>query len=149
MITIYYYLSWVSFILFIFFSLVLIIFRKPLYGLGLLFIIPTLFFCIKYNRLLPPPKYMSSEILCATYTYKGIDPTSSSRGRRAEVYYFQFDNNIEFYFRNDIKKHKLDFNKLYINDKFCFTLQRNKDYKNNLRRAKIIKVEKNHKSNSI
>ena len=120
------------------FLLSLLIFRKPLYVLGVLFIIPTLYFYTKYFQLLPPPTYIDSEVVCAIYTYNGFDPASSSRGQRAEVYYFKFDDYSEFYFRNNIKEYKLDFSKLSINDNVCLTLQRNKDFKNNLRRAKII-----------
>ena len=138
MITIYYYFSYISFILFTCFFLSLLIFRKLLYGLGVLFIIPTLYFYNKYYQLLPPPTYIDSEVVCAIYTYNGFDPASSSRGQRAEVYYFKFDDYSEFYFRNNIKEYKLDFSKLSINDNVCLTLQRNKDFKNNLRRAKII-----------
>ena len=133
-------------IYFILFYLVLIIFRKPLYGLGVLFIIPTLFFYTKYNRLLPPPTYMNLEVICATYTYEGIDIISSSRGERPKLYYFLFDNYGEFSFRNNIKDYKLDFSKLSISDKVCFTLQRNMKFENNLRRAKIIQVEKKDSS---
>ena len=105
MITIYYYLSWLSFILFILFILfflILIFFRKPLYGLGILFIIPTLYFYTQYNRLLPPPTYLDVEVACALYFYEGIDRNSSSRGERAKVYHFKFDNYGKFYFRNNI-----------------------------------------------
>ena len=58
------------------------------------------------------------------------------------LYYFLFDNYGEFGFRNNIEEYRLNFSKLNVNNKVCFTLQRNKEFENNLRRAKIIKVEK-------
>lgn len=142
MINIYYYLSWISFVFFIVFFLLLIFLRKPIYGLGFFIIIPTLFFYAKYNQLLPSSKYMDLEVICSIYTYEGIDLTSSSRGERSKIYYFLFDNYGEFAFRNNVEKYRLDFSKLNVNDRICFILQRNNEFKTNLRRAKIIKVEK-------
>ena len=66
-------------------------------------------------------------------------PVLGGKGLRYII--LKFDDYSEFYFRNNIKEYKLDFSKLSINDNVCFTLQRNKDFKKNLRRAKIIQDE--------
>ncbi|MDR7016692.1 hypothetical protein [Acinetobacter sp. 3657] len=122
-------------------SIILVaIFDKKIYLLGVLFIIPSIIFFYKMAIIQPEIEYLEAEEICGVY--EGSFPLASSRASNARGYSFNVDKYGSFVFSSRNNYHDLNLDVLLEGKNVCLLMQRRKDKENDLSLANLISIKK-------
>jgi energy-coupling factor transporter transmembrane protein EcfT len=119
--------------------IVVAIFDKKIYLLGILLIFPSIVFFYKMAINQPEVQYLEAERICGVYA--GSFPLASSRASSARGYGFNVKKYGEFVFSSRNNYYGVNLDSLKKGEKVCLLMQRRKDKANNLNLANLLSIE--------
>lgn len=132
----YFTLTIICFFVVILSLIFVVLFNRQIYLLGILFLIPMLFFGYKYLPYSPSFDYFKEEELCGVYEYE--DYVISSKPPYPKEYFIRFNQYGIFGFRNNAYPNRVRLDNLKEGQKVCLVLKRRKDKENDLSQAVLI-----------
>lgn len=120
--------------------IVVAVFDRRIYLLGVLFIIPSIIFFYKMAMIQPKIEYLKAEEICGVY--EGSYPLASSRASNARGYIFNVDKYGSFVFSSRNNYYNLKLDVLLKGQNVCLLMERRKDKRNDLSLANLISIKK-------